>query len=83
MNKTTCMVYWTGTNGKTTGSSLCDTLEEGLTLTEQLRKEGMRMIAMACENTGRVGKDGVDEVKNGMTPDGVEYTWVKRRDGGQ
>ena len=25
------------------------------------------------------GKFGADEVKNGKTPDGVEYSWVKRR----
>lgn len=26
-----------------------------------------------------VGKFGVDEVANGKTPDGVDYTWKKRR----
>lgn len=25
------------------------------------------------------GKFGADEVKNGVTPDGHEYSWVKRR----
>ena len=25
------------------------------------------------------GKFGVDEIKNGLTPDGHEYGWVKRR----
>ena len=26
-----------------------------------------------------VGMFGVDEIKDGICPDGVEYTWVKRR----
>jgi len=26
-----------------------------------------------------VGRFGADEVKNGLTPDGNEYSWVKRR----
>jgi hypothetical protein len=26
-----------------------------------------------------VGRFGVDEIKNGLTPDGHEYGWVKRR----
>jgi hypothetical protein len=26
-----------------------------------------------------VGKFGVDEIVDGMTPDGHEYSWVKRR----
>jgi hypothetical protein len=26
-----------------------------------------------------VGKFGADEIKNGLTPDGHEYGWVKRR----
>lgn len=34
-------------------------------------------ITMSSENTDRVGKDGVDEVHNGKTPDGVAYAWDK------
>lgn len=26
-----------------------------------------------------VGKFGVDSIKNGKCPDGIDYTWVKRR----
>lgn len=26
-----------------------------------------------------VGKFGADEIKNGVCPDGVDYTWKKRR----
>lgn len=30
-------------------------------------------------DTGIVGKFGVDSVQDGKCPDGIEYSWVKRR----
>jgi len=86
MNETTYAVYW----------SVLDTpkrrtffeLTAALKFTEEMRKSAVedrtiKFITMVGENTNRVGRDGVDEVKDGKTPDGIEYSWVKRRDGGQ
>jgi hypothetical protein len=46
---------------------------------EELRKEGMTHVSMSTELADSVGKPGVDSVKDGKTPDGVEYDWKKRR----
>jgi hypothetical protein len=86
MQKTEYMVYWTQKDhhcGET-----CSTLGRALSTCEELRRmrqEGLdiRFITMVCENVDMVGQAGVDEVKHGATPDGIEYTWQKRRGGGQ
>lgn len=36
-------------------------------------------VTMSTELSDMVGKAGVDSVENGKTPDGVEYSWTKRR----
>lgn len=55
------------------------TLNGALTISEQMRKRGMSYVSMVSENPNVVGKPGVDAVVNGRTPDGHEYTWMKRR----
>ena len=51
---------------------------------EYLRKNPkFSAICFCAENPNQVGKMGVDSIVDNKTPDGVEYTWVKRRDGGQ
>jgi hypothetical protein len=61
-----------------------DDLVYALQRIEQLRKcPGYSAITMCAENPNQVGQMGVDQVVDGKTPDGVDYTWVKRRDGGQ
>ena len=47
----------------------------------QCRKSGQAIsfIGMVSENPDLVGESGVDEVSNGMCPDGEPYTWKKRR----
>lgn len=51
---------------------------------EDLRKdENNQFVTFSSQVSTMVGKHGVDAVVDGKTPDGVEYTWVKRRDGGQ
>lgn len=61
-----------------------DKLTESLAKTKEMRDNKYCFnVALCSTNTDMVGKFGVDEVKNGKTPDGVEYTWVKRRNGGQ
>ncbi len=56
-------------------------MNEALKHMDTLRKNaeacGNSAIVMASENADRVGLDGVDEVKDGKTPDGVDYTWNK------
>lgn len=36
-------------------------------------------VIISTELESSVGKAGVDAVENGKTPDGVDYTWNKRR----
>lgn len=36
-------------------------------------------VTMSTELSDMVGKAGVDAVVDGKTPDGVDYSWVKRR----
>ena len=47
----------------------------------RLRREGADIthITMASEDTNMVGQQGVDSIVDGKTPDGVDYTWKKRR----
>ena len=61
------------------GDDVIDKLGEALRFTEVLRNAGCRHINISGENPNMVGKQGVDSVRNGATPDGVPYTWKKRR----
>jgi len=36
-------------------------------------------ITFVSEHPDSVGEAGVDSIKNGKTPDGHDYQWVKRR----
>lgn len=82
MNEIEYVVYWTTPTG-VSASVTHTTLPAALQDAEQLRRAGRRFVTMCSENLNSIGKPGVDEVKDGKTPDGVEYSWVKRRDGGQ
>ena len=53
------------------------TLSEALQCTEMLRKSEMTCVTMVSENPNSVGKAGVDEIKDGVCPDGVAYDWSK------
>ena len=53
------------------------TLSEALEHTEGFRKLGMTFVTMVSENPNSVGKAGVDEIKDGVCPDGVAYDWNK------
>lgn len=55
-----------------------------LKVSEDLRRrrregENISHITMVSENPDMVGQQGVDTIADGKTPDGVPYTWVKRR----
>lgn len=45
----------------------------------QFGKTLNRFVVITDGVTEIVGKFGVDSIKDGVCPDGVEYTWVKRR----
>ena len=52
-----------------------ESLDEALKAAKRMN-EFVTIIGNGIEISG---KFGVDEVKNGLTPDGHEYSWVKRR----
>jgi hypothetical protein len=51
------------------------TLNEAMAYAKQLG----RFVAIKGGDMEIVGKFGVDAVADGVCPDGVEYSWVKRR----
>lgn len=84
MNKTRYTIYWMNTVTNTPMVTHTENLSECMIVMETLRNSvDSKHIAMCAELQDQVGRPGVDEVKDGKTPDGVSYTWVKRRDGGQ
>lgn len=76
------MVYWTMTDGNPASAEI-GALTAALSCAELHRRQGMRFVSICAEDPNQVGKMGVDSIVDNKTPDGVEYTWVKRRDGGQ
>lgn len=54
-------------------------MTDALAFMEVKRKEGASFVTFVQENPNCVTKPGVDSIKDGMCPDGVPYTWVKRR----
>lgn len=59
-------------------------MDNAMELMADLRKArrehaGISFITLVSEHPDSVGEAGVDSIKNGMCPDGVEYTWMKRR----
>lgn len=54
-------------------------LNAALKFCEDVRRQGMMHVVMSSEMPGSVGSPGVDCVVDGKTPDGVDYTWKKRR----
>jgi len=54
-------------------------LNKALKMTEELRREGNTFVTMVSEDPNCVGKPGVDEITEGILPDGTDYTWRKRR----
>ena len=57
-----------------------ETLTGALKAAEGLRRQTRySFVTIVSEDPNCVGKAGVDSVENGKTPDGHEYSWVKRR----
>ncbi len=73
------IVYWAEAHDISRMQRFAPTqLSEALNYCQHLRSlVGVSHVCMSSENPNSVGKPGVDEVKNGKTPDGVDYTWSK------
>lgn len=72
--------YFDSTDGSPSVEMFADTaLLECLAVAERLRKSGMKHVCISTELSTNIGKAGVDAVEDGKTPDGENYTWVKRR----
>ncbi len=71
-------VYWTDSDGLPQALDATG-LTAVLKMTEELRKAGNTFVTMVSEDPNSVGKPGVDEITEGILPDGAEYTWRKRR----
>ena len=71
-------VYWTEDFDKAYSANF-DNLSDALRATETLRKKNLKFVTMVSEDTGNIGKPGVDSVRDGKCPDGVAYSWTKRR----
>lgn len=71
-------VYWTDEAGKAQALYV-QGLNKVLKITEDLRKAGNTFVTMVSEDPNQVGKPGVDEITEGILPDGEEYSWRKRR----
>ena len=54
-----------------------DTIDEAMSYAKKL---GVT-VEISTPDYQIVGKFGADEIKDGMTPDGHEYGWTKRRIG--
>ena len=51
------------------------TLDEAM----QYAKSMNEFVTIKSTDFEIVGKFGVDSIKNGVCPDGIEYSWKKRR----
>lgn len=69
-------IYWTDENNQAHGQEAA-ALVQALQITKGKRDAGYRFVTMASENTQHVGKQGVDAVVDGKTPDGQAYDWSK------
>lgn len=55
-------------------------LDQALTFCNNKRNErDVHHVSLCSENPNSIGKPGVAAVENGQTPDGLPYTWMKRR----
>ena len=79
---TSYVIYYTedGTPKSLTATDLGAALKESENV-RRLRREGANIthITMSSENSDMVEQQGVDSIVDGKTPDGVDYTWRKRR----
>lgn len=72
-------VYWTDLLGEPRSEEFNE-LSQALAHSKYLRDINRTFVTMVSENPNSVGKPGVDSVVDGKTPDGHDYTWMKRRE---
>ncbi len=72
-------IYYTDPQTDQAYSWDTNSLTDALSLTRKFRELGMSFVTMVSEDPNSVGKPGVDSIKDGLCPDGVAYTWTKRR----
>ncbi|CAB4138235.1 hypothetical protein UFOVP328_428 [uncultured Caudovirales phage] len=72
-------VYFTNEHGDARSYNE-ETLVDALATAEGLRRNTRySFVTMVSEDPNSVGRPGVDEIKNGVLPDGHDYEWKKRR----
>lgn len=69
-------IYWTDENQQVHGQE-AEAIVEALQITKEKRDAGYTFVTMASENPQHAGKQGVDTVADGKTPDGQDYDWSK------
>ena len=69
-------IYWTDDNHQAHVQEAAE-LVQALQITKDKRDAGYSFVTMASENTQHVGKQGVDTVVDGKSPDGQAYDWSK------
>lgn len=67
-------VKWNGPSGVEKEIAV-PTLDSAMSFSKSLG----RFVSIQGGGMEIVGKFGVDSIKDGKCPDGVEYSWVKRR----
>lgn len=69
-------IYGTDSNKQIHAQETAD-LVDALRISRELRDTGYTFVTMASENPQSVGKQGVDAIVDGKTPDGHNYDWSK------
>ncbi len=69
-------IYWTDENQQAHGLEATE-IVQALDLAKEKRDAGYTFVTMANENPQHVGKQGVDTIVDGKTPDGHDYDWSK------
>jgi hypothetical protein len=69
-------IYWTDLRGQVVGQETPD-LTLALQVAKDKRDAGCTFVTMVSENPQHVGKQGVDSISDGKTPDGQVYDWSK------
>jgi hypothetical protein len=69
-------IYWTDEHNAVHGLETTE-LVQALQITKDKRDAGCTFVTMVSENPQHVGKQGVDTIVDGKTPDGHDYDWSK------
>ncbi|MDZ7937060.1 MAG: hypothetical protein U5M53_01755 [Rhodoferax sp.] len=69
-------IYWTDHQAQVRGEETAD-IVHALQIAKRERDGGSSFVTMVSENPQHVGKQGVDTVVDGKTPDGHDYEWSK------